>query len=131
MGTVDPIEVIWTLAALPGLTIWAINRATAARSLKAVKKLGVGNGRLIVARYGVFKADVFIGVSSVFALVGVVAMLRAPNPDGGWDWVRVLLTIGLLGAPAMIAVLGFRWRVVEKTIVKMALLRQKPPADTP
>lgn len=123
-ATVDWVEVVWTVAALPGLVLWLINRTYAARSLSAIKAAGATNGRLIIARYSVVKANVLIGVSAVFVLIGVVAMLRPANPgSAGFDPLRILLTIGLLGAPAGISYLGYRWRAVEQRVT--ALARQR------
>ena len=126
-GTVNLIEITWTVAALPGLAIWLANRRTARRSLLAVKALGVGNGRLVVARYSVRKANVLIMVLFVFALIGFVSMVRPSNPEvAGWDWIRVLLTVGLLGAPALLSWLGWEWRQVDQQIISMARDRRGP-----
>jgi hypothetical protein len=123
-GTVDWIEVVWTLAALPGLLLWLYNRALAKRSLRAIKAAGATNGRLIIARYSVLKANVLIFISAVFVLIGVISMLRPTNAAAaGWDWIRVALTAGLLGAPAAISFLGYRWRAVEAQVVALARLR--------
>lgn len=123
-GTVEWFEVVWTAAAVPGLTLWLSNHRLAVRSLRAVKAAGFANGRLIVARYSVVKARVFIGVSAALALVGVVAMTRPTNPAvTTWDWSRIVLTLGLLGAPAGIAYLGYRWRAVERQVI--ALYRRR------
>jgi hypothetical protein len=122
--TIQWFEVVWTAAALPGLGLWMANRLLAVRSLKAIKNAGTTNGRLIIAHYSVTKADVFIGVSVAFALIGVVSMSRPTNPAAvDWDWTRVVLTVGLLGAPAAIAFLGYKWRDVERRVVALARAR--------
>ena len=123
-GTVEWFEVVWTAAALPGLLLWIANRVLAVRSLRAVRAAGATNGRLIIARYSVMKSDVFIGISAVFVLIGAVAMVRPSNPAAtAWDWSRVVLTIGLLGAPAGISYLGYRWRLVERQVTALYLRR--------
>lgn len=123
-ATVDWVEVVWTAAALPGLVLWLVNRVSAARSLSAIKAAGATNGRLIIARYSVMKANVLIGVSAVFVLIGAIAMLRPANPGAtGFDPLRLLLTIGLLGAPAGISYLGYRWRAVEQRVTVLARQR--------
>lgn len=127
-GTVDWIEVVWTLAAVPGLVLWFANRVTAGRSLKAVKLLKITDGRAIVARYSVEKSNILIGVQGVFALIGAISMLRPQNPEvAQWDWLRVILTIGLLGAPFALSYLGFRWRIVDQEIIRLARHRKKSP----
>jgi hypothetical protein len=123
-GTIEWFEVVWTLAAVPGLGLWTANHHLAVRSLRAVRAVGATNGRLIIARYSVTKARVFINVSAAFVLVGIVAMTRPPNPAAvDWDWTRVVLTLGLLGAPAAIAFLGHKWRAVEQQVT--ALYRRR------
>jgi hypothetical protein len=123
-GTIEWFEVVWTAAAVPGLALWTVNRVLAGRSLRAVRAMGATNGRLIIARYSVMKSNVFIGVSSALVLVGVVAMARPGNPAATtWDWSRIMLTIGLLGAPAGISFLGYRWRAVERQVTALYLRR--------
>ena len=123
-GTIEWFEVVWTLAALPGLALWIANWVLAARSLRAVRAAGATNGRLIIARYSVMKSIILIGISAAFVLIGGVAMARPTNPAAtAWDWSRVVLTIGLLGAPAGISFLGYRWRVVEQQVTKLYLRR--------
>jgi hypothetical protein len=123
-ANVEWFEVVWTAAALPGLTLWLSNHRLARRSLRAIRSAGATNGRLIIARYSVMKSYVFIGISSVFVLIGVIAMIRPANPAAtAWDWSRVVLTIGLLGAPAGISYLGYRWRSVEQPVTRLYLQR--------
>ena len=129
-STVDWIEVVWTLAALPGLVLWLINRISAGRSLRAIRAVAATNGRLIIARYSVQKSNVFIGVSAAFVMIGVVAMVRPANPGvAEWSWSRVVLTAGLLGAPAAISYLGWRWREVERRVTALARHRLEHPHE--
>src|SRR5215207_3812066 len=124
LATIEWFEVVWTAAAIPGLVLWLSNHRLAVRSLRAIRTTGATNGRLIIARYMVQKALVLIGVSAAFALVGVIAMTRPTNPAAtAWDWARIALTLGLLGAPAGIAYLGYRWRGVEQQVT--ALYRRR------
>jgi hypothetical protein len=119
--TIEWFEVVWTLAALPGLTLWLLNRGTSVRSLRAITKLGTANGRLLIARYSVTKANVLIGISTVFVMIGVISMIRPTNPASpGMDGLRLVLTIGLLGAPAAISYLGYQWREVEQKVTALA-----------
>ena len=128
-GTIQWIEVVWTCAALPGLGLWVANRVLAVRSLRAITAAGTTNGRLIIARYSVLKADVFIGISAVFVLIGVISMLRPANPSAPeMDALRAVLTVGLLGAPAAISFLGYKWRDVERRVVALARMRLDPRA---
>lgn len=117
-GTADLVEVLWTLSALPGLVMWLVNLAAANRSRKAMVVLGYGNGRLLWARFGVLLTSVFSTVELVFVLIGVVAMLRSRPANMGGDWTRPVLTVGLIGASALIAFVGWRWRVVDHELVE-------------
>jgi hypothetical protein len=128
---VDPIEVVWTLAALPGLILWVANYLSAKKALRAVHLFGITDARLVIARYSVMKAGVMIGLSFVFVLIGVISMCRPANPDvPQWDWLRVILTGGLIGGPASISFLGWRWRRAEETILQMAR-NTRPPDPYP
>jgi hypothetical protein len=120
-GTIDLVEVIWTLAALPGLLSWIINLVSARRSLRAVVKSDVDDGRLPVAKYAVRKSWVMIGLSFVFVLIGTISMLRPSNPElPVFDLLRAILTAGLLAAPAMISFIGADWRRVENEVLRIA-----------
>jgi hypothetical protein len=119
--TVDLVEVVWTLAAVPGLVLWLGNRVEAGRSLRAIRAVGAHNGRMIIARYSVQKANVLVGVSAVFVLIGIISMIRPANPaTATWDWPRIVLTLGVLGAPAGISFIGYRWRTVERQVTALA-----------
>ena len=121
MSSVSPLEVAWTLAAVPGLAVWLVNLRSAWRSLRAARHAGIGNGRLIVARYNVRKTLTMIYISAVFVLIGAVAMLRPPNPSvPPLDLLRILQTVGLLSAPALISYIGVSWRRVEYGVLRIA-----------
>lgn len=121
MGTVDPLELIWTVAALPGLVVWVVNLHSARRSARAVRQAGIRDARAAVARYAVRKSLVMIHLAGVFAMIGIVAMLRPPNPEvPAWDALRILLTVGLLSAPAAISFIGVDWRRVEYETLRSA-----------
>ena len=123
-GTVDLIEVIWTLAAVPGWASWALNLRSAYRSLRAVRGAGIVDGRRMVARYTVRKSWIMMNLSGVFILIGVISMLRPANPAvPQWDALRVVLTVALLGAPAMISYLGADWRRVETEMLRVGAAR--------
>lgn len=127
-STVDWIEVVWTLAALPGIWVWTVNRISAGKTLRAARKMGFTNGRLLWAKYSTLKSDCLLAISLVFVLIGIISMSR-PNSTIGWDWLRVLLTIGLLGAPAIISFLGIKWRAVDQYILKTAREHRRHPHD--
>lgn len=121
-GTVDLIEVLWTLAALPGLVLWLTNRIIAGRSLRAVIRLRVSNGRMLWARFSVLLTNVFVGVEAVFVLVGGIALFREST---GNDVIRFVLAFALIGASALITWVGWRWRVVDQELVKLGRERKR------
>lgn len=127
-GTVDLLELIWTVAALPGLVVWVVNLHSARQSLYAVRQAGLRDARAAVARYAVRKSWVMIHLAAVFALIGVISMARPPNPEvPAWDALRVLLTLGLLSAPAVISFIGLDWRRVEHEMLRSARGRLDVP----
>lgn len=120
-GTVDLVEVVWTAAAIPGWISWAQNLRSAYRSLRAVRGAGITNGRRAVARYTVRKSWIMMNLSGVFILIGGISMLRPANPEvATWDIPRIVLTIALLAAPAMISYLGADWRRVETEMLRVS-----------
>ena len=119
-GTADVVEVLWTVAALPGLIVWLVNRAAASRSLEAVRTLGFGNGRMVWAKFGVLLTTAFVAVESTFVLLGVISMLRSRPAQMGGDWTRPALTVGLIGTSLLIAFVGYRWRAVDVYLVSAA-----------
>lgn len=124
-GTVDLVELIWTLAAVPGWISWALNLRSAYRSLRAVRDAGITNGRRMVARYMVRKSWIMVQLSGVFILIGAVAMVRPAGPGAQqWDIPRVVLTVALLAAPVMISYLGGNWRRVEAELLRVSTRRE-------
>lgn len=126
VGTADLTEIVWTLAAVPGLVLWLVNRVAAGRSRRAVRRLGVGNGRLVWARFSVLLTDVFVLIETVFVVVGISAMLRAPSPDST-TLSRLIVSVGFAGVSCLITFVGYRWRVVEAEILAGAQARRAQP----
>lgn len=122
--TIDPYEVAWTLAAVPGLWFWIGNRLEAGLDQKAAASIVPRNGRFLWARFSVFLTNTFIGVELLFITLGVVAMFRPPPPDG-FDYSRVVSVVGLIMASVVITMLAYRWRQVNTEIVNAA--RDKRP----
>ena len=76
-GTITPAEVIWTLSSLPGLILWLDNLRNARKDLRAVRRLGYVDGRMIWAKFAVPKNAAFAFIEFSFLSIGLVA-IRPP-----------------------------------------------------
>ncbi|MCA1570799.1 MAG: hypothetical protein LC798_10880 [Chloroflexi bacterium] len=111
-------EVLWTLAALPGLIMWVRNRIVTGRTLKAAQQLQLHltNGRLVWAKFARRKTTVLAGIELVFVLVGVLAMTRAPNPYATTG-ARLVTLVSLICASAALTWLAYDWQNVHRALI--------------
>jgi hypothetical protein len=134
-STIDFFEIVWTLAAIPGLWFWIGNRLEAGLDAKAAASIVPRNGRFLWARFSVFLTNTFIGIEVLFVLLGITAMTRpvAPVADGTTNFYRLVLVIGLISASCVITMLAYRWRQVNAEIVSAARRKhahdELPPTD--
>lgn len=115
-ATVSLLELLWTLAALPGLALWSLNAWSAARSLQAIRSIGAANGRLTWAQFSLHLTLVFVVIDIVFVIIGGISMTRLSNPSGSQLSTQVI-GAGLLLASAAISLLSYRWRVVDMILI--------------
>lgn len=119
--TISWYEVIWTLGAVPGLLLWLWNWKDAVSSLRAIRSVSTGNGRLLWAQFSTLMTFVFVGIEAVFVMLGVIAMATpSPNRPTVTTWV---LVFGLLGASCAITFLAYKWRAVDRQIIGAARAR--------
>lgn len=118
------IEIAWTVAALPGLALWAVNCASATATLRSCRAVpDVATGSLLWARFSVQLTAVFVGVEAVFVALGVIAMTRPNNPAA--TTLTSWLTAGaLILASVGISYLAWRWRAVDNQLVGAARKRR-------
>lgn len=121
--TISWYEVIWTLGAVPGLLLWLWNWKGAVSSLRAIRSISTGNGRLLWAQFSTLMTFVFVGIEAVFVMLGVIAMATpSPNRPTVTTWV---LVTGLLGASCAITFLAYKWRAVDQQIIGAARARDE------
>lgn len=125
-ATIEAAEVVWTLAALPGLVMWLVNRRDAGRMRAGARKLPQPNGRLAWARFAVHFTTVMVGVEATYVGLGVVGMTRPPNPAANVQspLVGLAIVLGLITASAAVSFLGWRWRQVDRQLIAMARARK-------
>lgn len=123
--TIDVGELIWILAAIPGLWFWVRNRLEAGIDAKAAATIVPRNGRYLWARFSVFLTNTFVGIELLFLLLGGVALFRPPpmDPQPG---TRVVTIAGLTIASVVITLLAYRWKQVNEEIVRAARARTHP-----
>jgi hypothetical protein len=124
-GSVTLIEVMWTLCAVPGFLLWAANLQSARADLRAIRRLGIIDGRLIWARFAVLKNTAFMLIEASFMLIGITGMLQAPVSGGATRLTPTafVLTASLLATSILMTFVGLRWRQVAKYIISAARLR--------
>lgn len=123
-ATVSLLELLWTLAALPGLVLWSVNAWNASKSLRAIRSIGARNGRLTWAQFSLHMTVVFVVIDVVFVLIGGISMTRMANPSGSQLSTQVI-GAGLLLASVAISLLSYRWRVVDMILIGRARRRRR------
>jgi hypothetical protein len=73
-GTVGDIEIMWCLIALVGLvfSVFTANKAIGDR--KALKLLGIGNGRKSIASYAIFAEVGRAAIQFIFLSIGITSL---------------------------------------------------------
>lgn len=122
-GTAGIAEIIYTVAALPGLGFWFRNYLYARGTERMVKELPRRDGRSLWARFSVLLTGVFVGVESTFAFIGGYAMFMPESPNQTWTFGRIILVSALIGANAVIGFLGIRWKQVDDAVTASARRR--------
>lgn len=123
-ATVSLLELLWTLAALPGMVLWSVNAWNASKSLRAIRSIGARNGRLTWAQFSLHMTVVFVVIDVVFVLIGGISMTRMANPSGSQLSTQVI-GAGLLLASVAISLLSYRWRVVDMILIGRARRRRR------
>lgn len=104
-GTVSDIEILWTLIALGGMGFGVYNIRDAWLDRKAIISKGTRNGRRRIATFAVRGEAARTYMQTIFALIGVLAMLlpEAPTP----------------GLPIKLVIFGavFRWGLITVALV--------------
>lgn len=116
--TLDYIEVIWMLVALPGLAVWVSNTVRARANVKAARTLTVVNGRLLAAVHLLRVAWVFVAIETFFVTIGATSMLRISDPDED-EPIRLFIAFAVIGISAAITWMGYERRRVETELLRL------------
>lgn len=127
--TIQFTELLWTLVAIPGLLLWVSNRRRAGASLRATKRLSIGNGRRAFARFAVRETTAWAFIEAVFVAIGAVSMTYEPNPDSN-GVTRTVIVSSLILSSAVITALGVEWRRVDRELVRNAIAQMTAEQDT-
>lgn len=121
-ATVEVAEVVWTVAAFPGLIMWLVNLRDAGRTRAAARLLPPD--RLAWARFSVQFCRVLVFVEVTYVGLGVVGMASPPNP-AAQPLATLAIVLGLITASAAVSFLGWRWRAVDRQLIAMARARKR------
>lgn len=107
MGTVSPLELIWTVPLLAALWVLGLSLAQSYMDRRAVRRhpnaradLHAKNLRIVGGCIRRHWERIYIAV--VLAFIGVIAMTQAA-PVRDWTALQVLLTLPFLGVPLTLA----------------------------
>lgn len=121
--TIQWVEVLWTLIAIPGLIRWWTNRLKAGRYVTALKTTGEKNGRMVFAKYTVRKTNAFVVIELIFVAIGLLTM-TAPVNESAHPLLPGLYAAGFIVASLYIALLGRAWAQVDEYILRQARERE-------
>lgn len=119
--TVDLVEVVWVLAALPGLWLWAANARETRQDRTAASAIGQRESATYLwASFSVLLTRTFVAIELLFVILGVVAMFRENPPDDPSPWFRFVTAGLLVAASVCLSWLAYRWRRVNQAILRAA-----------
>lgn len=94
-GTVEDIEVLWTVIALAGLVYSVINFGEAHKDLQVIKARSIHNGRRIIARAALWSEGFRAIIQAIFFLTGVT-VLFLPSPPTSYHQPTAQVVAGIL-----------------------------------
>lgn len=101
------IEVFWTFIAVSGAVLAIINISFAHRACKSLKRLGITNGRMVLAKAARVTEGVRLTIQVIEIGLGVIAM-TLPGQD-----------VSLLPVRWQISALAIQWGIVACAILTM------------
>lgn len=127
-NSVQLIEVIWTIATVPGLIVWAFNLRAAWLSLRATQELHSDLSTRIYAGVGVRLSVAAISVESIFLLWGLFGMSQ-PSTTERITPMGLVITVGLVVIALVVAVLGFDIRRADAAVMDLARRANRPEVE--
>ena len=126
--TIQVLEVLWVLVAIPGLVRWTLNRRTSTKYVRALRSMGGGNGRMVVAKFAVRETTAFVTIESIFVLIGFLSMTSAPNPTA-LQYTSLVVALGFIAASVYITLLGRDWSRVDALVLRISIDRTSTEHD--
>lgn len=123
-GTASWIEIIWTLAAIPGFILWLLSAISARKSLVATKRLKHTNGRLLWAKFSFKLTSLMTFIELTFIILGSIALSLPANPSSSLI-STIIIASGLTTVSIFITLLAYQWRAVEAQILHLAKRRRE------
>lgn len=125
--TITWLEVAWMLVALPGAVLWMMNRRSAVLSLRAARRLRVGNGRRVYANFAVRETSAWLTIELIFVAMGVLSMTVEPTASEV-KWPSYGIAVGLIVSSILISVMAFQWRIADEAVLQVARQKEKDGA---
>ena len=89
-GTIEDIEVVWTLIALIGLVFSLHNFLEVRKDIKVLNSLNIQNGRRAIAKVS-YKSELTRAVKQIiFLIIGIFALYL---PGGNYSHLTIFMTI--------------------------------------
>ena len=116
--TIQLIELLWTISAVPGLIFWILNFLSAWRSRKAVKLYGGTKSMRIYANFAIESTLIMIYIEVIMCSLGVLFMIM-PNVSTSPSLTKNILAITLISVSVSLSYKAFKWQLVDRTILGM------------
>lgn len=119
-GTIEDIEILWTLLAMGGLGLASVLLYSAYGDYRAVKRQGIRNGRRVLAVLAVQTETLRAVIQAIFLAIGVAAMF-VPSPVGDRPHsavvVGILIRWGLIVASVCLSYKSYlTWRARKRIL---------------
>lgn len=92
-GSVEDIELLWTIIAFVGLVFSLINFADAYKDCKYLAARGITNGRILVAKTNLWTEGMRGAIQTIFLVIGVLALMIESPPQTKLTTAQFLIGI--------------------------------------
>jgi hypothetical protein len=94
-GSIEDIEILWTLIALVGLFFALFNLKESLVDRKSIKSLNITNGRAKIAKTGLKSEVARVIKQLIFLAIGVIAMSLPGVEYHTLTWSQLLINIAI------------------------------------
>lgn len=121
-GSIEDIEIVWTLVAALGLGYSLLNIRDAKIDLSYLREMRVINGRLLVAKANLLTESLRAVIQAIFLVIGLLAMtLVTSTPDNlSWNQLAISMAVrwGLITASILLTAKTIIARRLRKQVVE-------------